>query len=92
MQRLLTSKEVADYLRLRRETVIRKAEKGMIPAIKLDGRWRFPQEQIEDWLKQKEQITSVKPTGKLKKPIKLKTYHLGLIHGTLSRKEIYEDL
>lgn len=92
MQRLLTTKEVADYLRLRRETVIRKAEKGMIPAIKLDGRWRFPQEQLEEWLKQKEQSTSVKLTGKLKKPIKLKTHHLGLIHGTLSRKETYEDL
>ena len=92
MQRLLTSQEVSDYLRLRRETVIRKAERGMIPAIKVDGRWRFPEEQLEEWLKEKGQTTPVKPIAKVKKPIKLKTYHMGVIHGTLSRREIYEDL
>ena len=92
MQRLLTSQEVADYLRLRKETVIRKAEKGMIPAIKVDGRWRFPQEQLEEWLKEKEQAPTVKPIVKVKRPIKLKTYHMGVVYGTLSRREIYEDL
>jgi len=91
MQRLLTTKEVAEYLRLRKETVLRKAEKGMIPAIKVDGRWRFPEDQIEEWLKEKEQAIIVKPIA-VKKPIKLKTYHMGVIYGTLSRREIYEEL
>ena len=89
MRRLLTTKEVANYLRLRKETVLRKAEKGAIPAIKVDGRWRFPQEQLEEWLREKEQTTAVKPTVKVKRPIKLKAYPLGIIGG-LSRREIYE--
>jgi len=50
---LLTTREIAEYLRLRRETVLRKVAKGEIPAIKVGGRFRFDKDQIDDWLRQK---------------------------------------
>lgn len=50
MEKLLTVKEIAEYLRLSRETVLRKARKGEMPAIKIGRRFRFVKEQIDDWL------------------------------------------
>ena len=50
MTELLTTKEIAQYLRLRPETVLRKVHRGEIPAIKMGGRFRFDKEQIADWL------------------------------------------
>ncbi|MBM3154376.1 MAG: helix-turn-helix domain-containing protein [Chloroflexi bacterium] len=92
MEKLLTTKEVADILRLRVETVTRKAEQGLLPAIKVGGRWRIPEGRFSDWLRSKEWLTSVKARRKLEKPIKLKTYRLGEVCGDLSRREIYENL
>jgi excisionase family DNA binding protein len=48
---LLTTKEIAQYLRLRPETVLRKVRSGEIPAIKIGGRFRFDKEQIDKWLR-----------------------------------------
>lgn len=53
MAELLTTKEIARYLKLRPETVLRKVTKGEIPAIKVGGRFRFDKEQINEWLRQK---------------------------------------
>ncbi|MGA7677891.1 MAG: helix-turn-helix domain-containing protein [Dehalococcoidia bacterium] len=50
MVELLTTKEVARYLKLRPETVLRKVKKGEIPAIKIGGRFRFDTNQIDKWL------------------------------------------
>ena len=47
---LLTTKEVAEYLKLKPVTVTRKAAKGEIPAIKIGGRFRFDKGQIDGWL------------------------------------------
>jgi excisionase family DNA binding protein len=47
---LLTTKEVAGYLKLRTETVLRKVKVGEIPAIKIGGRFRFDTKQIDKWL------------------------------------------
>ena len=38
MERLMTVDEVAEYLRLNREVVLRKARKGEIPAVKVGSR------------------------------------------------------
>ncbi|MBL7209757.1 MAG: response regulator [Dehalococcoidia bacterium] len=58
MRELLTTREIAEYLRLRSETVLRKVAKGEIPAIKVGGRFRFDKDQIDEWLRQK--LTSKK--------------------------------
>jgi excisionase family DNA binding protein len=47
---LLTTKEVASYLKLRPETVLRGVKKGEIPAIKVGGHFRFDRKQIDEWL------------------------------------------
>ena len=41
MTELLTTREIAQYLKLRPETVLRKVKEGEIPAIKIGGRFRF---------------------------------------------------
>lgn len=48
---LLTTKEVASYLKLRPETVLRGVKKGDIPAIKVGGHFRFDKKQIDEWLR-----------------------------------------
>ena len=50
MTELLTTKEVASYLKLRPETVLRGVKKGEIPAIKVGGHFRFDRKQIDEWL------------------------------------------
>jgi len=90
MDKLLTVDEVAEYLRLNRETVLRKARKGEIPAIKMGYRsYRFHRNQIDEWLKTKAETKKVKPQSKEVKKINLKTYPLGIIGG-LRRRDIYE--
>jgi len=51
MTELLTTKEIASFLKLRPETVLRKVKKGEIPAIKIGGRFRYDESQIEEWLR-----------------------------------------
>jgi len=49
-EKLMTVKEVAEYLQLDEHTVYRMARKGEIPAYKIAGQWRFKKELIEQWL------------------------------------------
>jgi len=51
-EKLMTVKEVAEYLRLDEHTVYRMARKGEIPAYKVAGQWRFKKKMIEEWLEQ----------------------------------------
>jgi len=96
MDKLLTVDEVAECLRLNRETVLRKARKGEIPAIKMGYRsYRFYKDQVDEWIRGKAAVET-KET-ELTKPRKMKgldlpTYNMGVIKGSLSRREIYEDL
>ena len=53
MAELLTTKEIAEYLKLRRETVLRKVKEGEIPAVRIGGRFRFDKGEIDDWLHQR---------------------------------------
>jgi excisionase family DNA binding protein len=91
MQKLLTTKEVAEMLRMRIETITRKAEQGLLPAVKIDGRWRIPQDRLEEWFREKE-AASAAAGKKPVKPIVLKTYHMGESQDTYSRKDIYKDI
>jgi len=49
-KRLMTVKEVADYLHLDEHTLYRMARDGRIPAFKIANQWRFKKEMIEEWL------------------------------------------
>lgn len=52
-EKLMTVKEVAEYLQLDEHTIYRMARKGEIPAYKIAGQWRFKKELIESWLEEK---------------------------------------
>ncbi len=45
--RLMTSEEVAEYLRLDIQTVSRMAARGDLPAVKVGREWRFKKEYID---------------------------------------------
>ncbi len=53
MQRLMTIKDVADYLRLSKVTVYKMTRQGKIPASKIGKQWRYNKSEIDSWLKQK---------------------------------------
>ena len=47
---MLTAKDMQDLLQVDRSTIYRMAEAGRIPAIKVGKQWRFPGEQVDNWL------------------------------------------
>ncbi len=50
IDRLWSTKEVAEYLNVLPITVRRKAQRGEIPSIKIGHRLRFDKQQIDKWL------------------------------------------
>ena len=53
----MTIEEVADYLRLSKDTVYRMAQAGRIPASKVGTQWRFRQDDVDDWLDDNKNVT-----------------------------------
>ncbi|MDH5173694.1 MAG: helix-turn-helix domain-containing protein [Elusimicrobiota bacterium] len=53
MHKLMTIKEVADYLRLSKVTVYKMTRQGKIPALKIGKQWRYNKSEIDSWVKQK---------------------------------------
>ncbi len=47
---LLTTREVADYLRIKERKVYDLVRQGRIPCVRVTGRWLFPKAQIALWL------------------------------------------
>ena len=47
--KMLTGAEVAELLRVSRETVYRLAARGTLPAQKVGRAWRFPRRAIEEF-------------------------------------------
>lgn len=50
MDKLMTTKEAAAYLKLNYMTVYKLAQRGRIPASKIGGNWRFKKDVLDDWL------------------------------------------
>jgi len=48
---MLTSREAAQYLKLRPSTVTRKARTGQIRGSKVGGEWRFARHDLDYWRK-----------------------------------------
>lgn len=49
-QVLLTKREVARWLRVSAETVVRLARRGKLPGRRVGNRWRFVRGEIQAWL------------------------------------------
>ncbi len=47
---LLTTREVADYLRIKERRVYELVRQGAIPCTRVTGKWLFPRTQIDLWL------------------------------------------
>jgi len=47
---IMTTKEVAEYLRLHQITICKLSKEGRIPSIKIGGVWRFDKEVIDSWI------------------------------------------
>jgi excisionase family DNA binding protein len=50
VDRMMTVKEVAQYLKLNPITVYRYAAQGKIPGFKVGSSWRFKKEILDEWV------------------------------------------
>ncbi len=48
--KILTAKEVADYLRCHISTVYRLAKTGKLPGFRLGADWRFREDALQNWV------------------------------------------
>ena len=55
MGKTMTVEEVSEFLQVHPSTVYRLLKRHVIPAFKLGSDWRFNQESIERWIKQREE-------------------------------------
>ncbi len=56
MSIILTTKELAAYLKLTEVTIYKYASEGKIPGFKIGSRWRFDKDKIDDLLKSDEKV------------------------------------
>lgn len=57
MTRLIDVDELADYLKLKKQTIYNWLSDGKISGIKVGGVWRFDIQEVDDWLKSKRRLT-----------------------------------
>jgi excisionase family DNA binding protein len=90
MPAVLTLEEVADYLRLPKETVEQEATFGHIPGRKIEDTWRFLKIAVDDWLRQHDSRTILlQQAGALSEDDML-TEFLAEIYDARGRSEVSE--
>ncbi len=50
MANLMTTREIAEYLKLHEITICKLSKEGKIPAVRIGGVWRFDKDKIDDWI------------------------------------------
>jgi excisionase family DNA binding protein len=55
-ENLLTTEQVAEYLKVDKFTVYRLVTQKKIPAFKVGNQWRFKRRLLEDWLEKNSNI------------------------------------
>jgi len=63
MAEMLTAKEMQNLLHVNRSTIYRMAEAGRLPAVKVGKQWRFPVEEVDEWLKSQRSVAPVLASG-----------------------------
>jgi excisionase family DNA binding protein len=61
---IMTTKELAEYLRLHEVTISKYAAGGQIPATRIGRLWRFDKEAIDKWLRGDQKIVRKKERKK----------------------------
>lgn len=56
MSRLIDIDELAEYLKLKKQTIYNWLSDGKISGIKVGGVWRFDRKEIEAWLSTKRRV------------------------------------
>lgn len=56
MTRLIDIDELADYLKLKRQTIYNWLHQGKFSGIKVGGVWRFDPKEVDTWLKSKRRM------------------------------------
>ncbi|MCX5701826.1 MAG: helix-turn-helix domain-containing protein [Candidatus Omnitrophica bacterium] len=57
MTRLIDIEELADYLKLKKQTIYNWLHQRKISGIKVGGVWRFDRKDIDAWLKSKRRLS-----------------------------------
>ena len=57
MTRLMDIDELADYLRLKKQTIYNWLHQAKISGIKVGGVWRFDRKDVDDWLKSRRRLS-----------------------------------
>jgi len=63
MTHLINIEELADYLRLKKQTIYNWLHQGKISGLKVGGVWRFDRRDIDLWLKSTRRLS--KPQEKI---------------------------
>lgn len=59
MARLIDVDELADYLKLKKQTIYNWLNQGKISGIKVGGVWRFDRREIDTWLRSKRRVSKI---------------------------------
>ena len=59
MARLIDIDELAEYLKLKKQTIYNWLNQGKISGIKVGGVWRFDRKDVDNWLKSKKRLTRI---------------------------------
>ena len=66
MAQIMTTKEMAEYLKLHEITICKHAAEGKIPATRIGRVWRFDKDVIDDWISRNQRKPPVKEKSKTK--------------------------
>ena len=55
MGQILTTQELAEYLKLTQVTIYKYVCEGKIPGFKVGSRWRYDKDKIDEFLKREDQ-------------------------------------
>jgi len=61
MSRLIDIDELADYLKLKKQTIYNWLNQRKISGIKVGGVWRFDRKDIDNWLRSKKRESTTPP-------------------------------
>lgn len=59
MPKLIDVDELADYLRLKKQTIYNWLHQGKISGIKVGGVWRFDRKEVDAWLRSRRRVSKV---------------------------------
>ena len=63
MPRLIDIDELAEYLKLKKQTIYNWLNQGKISGIKVGGVWRFDRREVDLWLKSKRRLSNDAKAG-----------------------------